>query len=230
VNAVRSVARDWFGQINPTEEKLRRFSRLREGWSFGVGAAIDESTIDVAVTLLRVGLSTGVFESDVFPGLEGEIRITFYYGAASCDVTVESDLKVTVTAVDANGIDIFDLSDLTPEHAAVVVSTAISQILYGQRTWITLASSTPSITMYVDVASMTWASSQQNQITQFRYLKSDAQSMLQGVYVTTLPPLPNTVVSLKMIGDLSTGASPLKTYSLGAPPHGTIPIQNRANG
>lgn len=70
-------------QYNPnpygtTFAKLMSYARLPRDWHFGRGGAIDSSVIKDADEVLRTGHSCGFTHSDVFPGVDGQVLVTFY--------------------------------------------------------------------------------------------------------------------------------------------------------
>jgi hypothetical protein len=64
-------------------EKLARIAKYRDGWAYGEGRAFSENAIKIATMLVGLGGTT-----DVFPGRNGEITVTFYRDADSYDFIV----------------------------------------------------------------------------------------------------------------------------------------------
>ena len=74
-----------------TVAKLMSFTSLPIGWHFGRGEAISAAAIMDASAILRVGHECGFPASDVFPGADGEVMVTFYqYPSHYIQVTIES--------------------------------------------------------------------------------------------------------------------------------------------
>ena len=72
-------------------DKLMSFTALPIGWNFGRGEAISAVAIRDASAILRAGHECGFPASDVFPGGEGEVMVTFYqYPSHYVQVMIES--------------------------------------------------------------------------------------------------------------------------------------------
>lgn len=64
--------------FNPTEEKIKSFAGLKKGWHYGEGISISDELLDECLKFHRALNEFGFKETDAFPGLNGEIRITIY--------------------------------------------------------------------------------------------------------------------------------------------------------
>lgn len=77
--------------MTETEKVIRGFLSLENGWHFGEGVPPTQATIDLAIRLLRYGIQVGFTKSAAFPGISGEIQISFYRGAATAEIIVEAN-------------------------------------------------------------------------------------------------------------------------------------------
>ncbi len=72
-------------------ERIRNFLELSEGWHFGEGTKILPRAVGEAEYLNSLLGLNGFGETDAFPGLDGEIRITSYCTEDYFEFTRESD-------------------------------------------------------------------------------------------------------------------------------------------
>lgn len=84
-------------------DKLMSFASLPRGWYFGRGDAIPAAVVKDASAILRDGHAYGFTASDVFPGAEGEVLVTFYenpnhYVQVSIDSPVSFEVVYEVEA------------------------------------------------------------------------------------------------------------------------------------
>src|SRR2546425_6692048 len=63
-----------------TEAKIWNFRDLADGWHCGEGVQFKDRDIFDAIDLHSEMLNYGFFETDAFPGFNGEIQITLYSG------------------------------------------------------------------------------------------------------------------------------------------------------
>lgn len=109
-----------FSVSHPTEEKILGFHELRSGWNFGEGLPIGRARVQEALKLYRAVSALGLNESDAFPGLSGEIRVTFYSEGHYLEFTLEGDS--TWTAVrETEGVEV-DCSERLSFDEAVEVA------------------------------------------------------------------------------------------------------------
>lgn len=73
------------------QAKLSRFSTFGDGWAFGEGVAFDPRTIKNARLLVATGVLYEPDAIDVFPGIAGQIVVTFYRGDELFDFSVTTD-------------------------------------------------------------------------------------------------------------------------------------------
>jgi hypothetical protein len=78
-----------------TIAKIQSFSDFARGWSFGEGVPFAPSILLKATQLIKTAHVLGFQETDVFPGLNGEVMVTIYLGADYWEFTIEPDETVT---------------------------------------------------------------------------------------------------------------------------------------
>ncbi len=214
------------------EDKLRRFGRLQMGWSFGRGLPFPNETIETAVTLLSVGITSGLQRHEVFPGLSGEIRIAFYQGEASCDVTVKPDCSVDVEAEGAKGQEIFDRSDLSVDEAQSAIRLFASTSLWSgvDTPWNTLTSLTPYTTALRSVDLLILDLSRPLETTRSRSLTWNVlKDNLVGSVNTLFLGL-NTGISYRTVANPLIGSYQFNSYFWKAQHSGATGGRNRATG
>jgi hypothetical protein len=64
---------------NNTDEKILDFADIETGWHFGEGTPFSAQAIRDAAKLHDTLLLSGFYETDAFPGLAGEVRVTAYF-------------------------------------------------------------------------------------------------------------------------------------------------------
>jgi len=74
---------------HPTEEKIRGFKELQDGWHYGEGVSFDDTILDDAISLNQEAINLAFFDTDAFPGLDGEIMLTIYWGEHYLEFTLE---------------------------------------------------------------------------------------------------------------------------------------------
>lgn len=79
---------------NNTQKKIKSFFNLSPGWNYGEGKEIDFDIISLAVNLHNTILYYGFTETDAFPGLDGEIRITIYHKDYYFEFTINENQTV----------------------------------------------------------------------------------------------------------------------------------------
>lgn len=79
---------------SPTEKKLYGFSSLKPGFHYGEGVVISKQVILAATRLHQAAKSYGFKETDAYPGLGGEARITIYEGSDYLQFTLSESGKI----------------------------------------------------------------------------------------------------------------------------------------
>lgn len=67
------------------------FEKLEDGWHYGEGISIKKNIIEIALELDRKAYECGYFETDAFPGLDGEAAFTIYYGDDYFEFMIENN-------------------------------------------------------------------------------------------------------------------------------------------
>lgn len=85
----------------PTTEQtfklLDEFAKLPAGWHYGEGCAPRFETLKGAREFLSRAVSLGATATNAFPGVDGEIALTFYLGKKYLEVVFELNDTFTVT-------------------------------------------------------------------------------------------------------------------------------------
>lgn len=82
------------GKAISTLEKLGTLSLLEAGWHYGEGVPPLFSCVAIVEPLL-IKLQEEEIATDIFPGLDGEVRLTTYRGSLYEEYTFEIDGTVT---------------------------------------------------------------------------------------------------------------------------------------
>lgn len=77
-----------------TLKKIDSFLYLEKGWHYGKGVFPSKKTIAIAKKIAEQALSN-IFDTDAFPGIDGEIMVTVYYKEHYLEFTIESDGEIT---------------------------------------------------------------------------------------------------------------------------------------
>ena len=64
---------------HPTIKKIKGFKKLKDGWNFGSGKAFNYYIIQYTINFHNNCLKQFAFETDAFPGEDGDIMVSFYY-------------------------------------------------------------------------------------------------------------------------------------------------------
>lgn len=73
-----SFAVSYYTVFHSTERRIRDFGHFTDGWHFGEGKEFEIDAIQEALKLHQHILECGFFETNAFPGLDGEIQMTVY--------------------------------------------------------------------------------------------------------------------------------------------------------
>ncbi|MBM3301840.1 MAG: hypothetical protein FJY85_18050 [Deltaproteobacteria bacterium] len=165
----------------PTERKIKSFRGLKHGWHYGEGEPIEEEILGDAISLFREATRLAFFETDAFPGLNGEIRVTIYLHDHYLEFTVEPDRSVTFHREMAHQEVCHE------EHLSLNAAKARIADFRADRAWNTSDSSTSDI-MTTIVADSRPSSSRtpagQEEDPAFLSLVYSASSMLEGLYAS----------------------------------------------
>lgn len=123
--------------LTQTEQKIRDFRMLPEGWHFGEGVPPSNERINQALWLHDAAIALGYAETDAFPGVSGEVRVTIYRGQTYLEFTFEANGNATFVH-EEGGTEIEYTDNLTFEKA-------IAKLIETQmRLWATSGSYIPN--------------------------------------------------------------------------------------
>lgn len=138
--------------IAETIKKVSDFAALSEGWHFGEGGPPSEEMRRRAVFLLRAAhVFFGIDRTNAFPGVRGQIQVTFYHAERMLELTLETDGTVTIAEDEGDREIVF-------EEGASDAEAFASLREFSQRIWATSESSTESITIQNVTISPVWRS------------------------------------------------------------------------
>lgn len=80
-----------------TESKIRGFEELGRDWYYGAEVPFDEAVIHRAIQLNQFAVNLGLFETDAFPGTEGEIIVTVYWRDEYLEFVLMPDDSLSIT-------------------------------------------------------------------------------------------------------------------------------------
>lgn len=96
------------GPTDPLMEKMRAFSRLADGWSYGRGRRIRPEVIRRAEKILEFGRQLGL-RPEVFPGVEGDVVIALHQAERCVQTTVNEDLTFGLRVEQGHGFQYEDV-------------------------------------------------------------------------------------------------------------------------
>lgn len=103
-------------QLLDTETKLQGFEALPAGWHYGEGGPLDREVVGLAASLLTYAFQLGLTETDAFPGLAGEARLTLYSDDDYFELTINCDQSVTFVH-ERKGFQVSEEEDLSIDQA-----------------------------------------------------------------------------------------------------------------
>jgi len=74
--------------------KIEEFKKFNEGRHFGEGVAPSKEVADIATRLVKQAIEFSL-DTDVFPGIAGEIMVTVYHKDYYLEFTIENNKKIT---------------------------------------------------------------------------------------------------------------------------------------
>lgn len=104
-----------------TKDKILEFSNLKKGWHFGEGIPPTEKILKSALDLSD-HIATLGFQSNAFPGVDGEIMMTVYHGKNYLEFTFETNGTVTFVR-EKSETEIAYEEGLTVDQAKNIVNT-----------------------------------------------------------------------------------------------------------
>lgn len=168
---------------HPTEVKLRHFEHLLKGWHHGQGEVISSVAIGEAVELHRQLTGNLFFETDAFPGLNGEIQLTAY-DASHCFEFTRARTGEWTFIHEEGWDEIVEIENLDFQQASEIVGSL------RQRIWNTCTSWRDNIGIDTENAFEVWPLSLQIQTEESRSLQNlvSMQSPLQSVIISGTTP------------------------------------------
>lgn len=112
---------------NNTDEKILDFADVTPGWHFGEGATISAAAIRDATKLHEAFLLNGFYETDAFPGLAGEIRVTAYHENQYFEFTREMNGGWSYIC-EIDGAVEEELENLSLEQVQGIIKTASNNL------------------------------------------------------------------------------------------------------
>lgn len=87
----------WLLNVIPcaTVKKIHGFKKLEKGWHYGEGELFEDSILDNAASLIQEAFDLAFYTTDAFPGLNGEVICTIYYGDHYLEFILEPDDSIT---------------------------------------------------------------------------------------------------------------------------------------
>ena len=82
--------------IQETLQKTRDFIALPRGWHFGNGVPTPLERITQAASFLRFAELKGIRRANAFPGVRGQLEVTFYDADRILEITIEVDNSFTI--------------------------------------------------------------------------------------------------------------------------------------
>jgi hypothetical protein len=77
--------------LSSTQSKITGFLKLPVGWHYGKGRAPSKDFVAKALVYVSFYNLLGIEKTDAFPGIDGEIMVTGYYGTNVIETTLELD-------------------------------------------------------------------------------------------------------------------------------------------
>lgn len=122
--------------ISDAIKNVKSFSVLPVGWHFGEGVPLDEDVKNRGLKLLSDAESFGFDKFDAFPGIDGELQITFHSNDYTAAFTMEINGTVGIVE-DENGVILSDREGISDAESRDI----LWEMAY--RTQITSESSIP---------------------------------------------------------------------------------------
>jgi hypothetical protein len=109
------------------EKKVLSFLKLAPGWHFGEGVPPSRERVNKALSLVQHADWWGL-ETDAFPGIDGEVRVTIYCEEDYLEFTIEKDESIIFYQESGSTV-------LTPDET-VTFEDALKKIrLLGSEIW-----------------------------------------------------------------------------------------------
>jgi hypothetical protein len=110
-----------------TDDKIASFAELPEGWDYGKGAPIPQETLESAFAWNSFLRAHNFFETDAFPGSDGEVVVATGYGNHYLEIIIEPDGRISV-AYDVKGKQEQYFPNLSLSDALTALLKIVGQI------------------------------------------------------------------------------------------------------
>jgi len=114
--------------VAETIKKISSFAELPIGWHFGEGVSSFPENIEEATKLLRFAGFLGVTRTNAFPGINGQVQVTFYHKDLMLELTLESDGFVTIAEDESDTQVVF-------REGAPKIEAYAKLIEFSQKVW-----------------------------------------------------------------------------------------------
>ncbi len=183
--------------INETLLKIAEFTEWPGGWHFGEGKKINRDIASIAEKIFYKIFSQGIVTTDAFPGIDGEIRVTGYFGEHYLELTVENNDSITY---------LYEIDDIEKEYkeslsvidALKVIETIINKINPNKCSF---DQSIKTIGINKKSDFKVWRSSHPVAMEEFQLFAINVLSNKVNAYANTL----NDIMPLSQIPRLSSG-------------------------
>ena len=116
MNRVDETINDFWEIDYSPPAKLQSFRELEVGWRFGEGIPTPSNIYNLAIQIDSYIFDKDLFETDYFPGIDGEVSIKIYEENHIFEFTVEVDCSITFVH-ESNKEETEYLEDLTLNEA-----------------------------------------------------------------------------------------------------------------
>lgn len=82
--------------VQETIQKAREFIALPAGWHFGEGVPPSQARISQAIHFLEFAEQYDISRANAFPGVRGQVEVTFYDANRMLEITIEADDTITI--------------------------------------------------------------------------------------------------------------------------------------
>ena len=126
--------------ISETIQKVNEFAELPNGWHFGEGVPPSEDAREQAIKFLKAAQWLGIKRTNAFPGIRGQVQVTFYHGERMLELTLETDNSLTIAEDEGD-------TQITFKENASISDAYAALREFGQYIWASLESFIESTTI-----------------------------------------------------------------------------------
>jgi hypothetical protein len=83
-------------RLNRIIKKAAEFHRIGPGWYFGRGERISAEAIGYAIFFVKLAFDSGLWRSNVFPRVDGGVRIDFIHAEHTIELSIESAGAISI--------------------------------------------------------------------------------------------------------------------------------------